>query len=140
MKRISDRFMQLSVLFAITGMSLGIFMGMKENFTLAAVHAHINLLGWVSMMLYGLFYRVVPRAATGVLPTVHFLVNVISVLVSMPLLTMLLLAQSTNKPVLGMGLPQIGAILGPAELGMWLSMLIFVIIVWKATWKAEPTA
>jgi hypothetical protein len=140
MKRVSDRFMQLSVLFALTGMSLGIYMGIKQVFTLGAAHAHINLLGWVSMMLYGLFYRVVPRAATGILPTLHFVVNVISVLVSMPLLAMLLLSESNNKPIFGMDAKQIGAILGPFEMGMWLSMLIFAIIVFKATWKAQDEA
>lgn len=42
---------------ALTGMGLGIFMGANEDFTLAPVHAHLNLLGWVSMFLYGLYYR-----------------------------------------------------------------------------------
>ncbi len=137
MKRVGDRFMQLAVLFALCGMSLGIWMGMTQNFTLAAAHAHINLLGWVSMMLFGLFYRAVPRAATGLLPGLHFVVAVISFLASMPLLVMLLLAESHNKPVMGMDAKQIGMILGPFEMGMWLSMLIFAFIVWKATWKPQ---
>ena len=42
---------------ALGGMSLGIVMGATHDFTLAPVHAHLNLLGWVSMMLYGLYYR-----------------------------------------------------------------------------------
>ncbi|HEY3812624.1 MAG TPA: hypothetical protein VGL66_05325 [Caulobacteraceae bacterium] len=136
MKRVGDRFMQLAVLFALCGMSLGVWMGMHENFTLAAVHAHINLLGWVSMMIYGLFYRANPQA-TGKLAAVHFWVALVSVLGSMPLLTMLLLAQSSNKPVLGLTYQQIGPILGPFEMGLWLSMLIFAIIVWRTTWKPQ---
>lgn len=47
---------------ALCGMSLGIFMGMREDFTLAPVHAHINLLGWVTLTLYGLYHRGVARA------------------------------------------------------------------------------
>jgi len=46
---------------ALVGMSLGIFMGANEDFTLAPVHAHLNLLGWVSMFLYGLYYRGAPH-------------------------------------------------------------------------------
>jgi hypothetical protein len=46
---------------ALCGMSLGIFMGMREDFTLAPVHAHINLLGWVTLALYGLYHRGVTR-------------------------------------------------------------------------------
>ena len=131
--------MQLAVLFALSGMTLGVWMGMKENFTLAAVHAHINLLGWVSMMIYGLFYRANPQA-TGKLAAVHFWVALVSVLGSMPLLTMLLLAQSSNKAVLGLTDKQIAPILGPFELGLWVSMAIFAIIVWRTTWKPQTTA
>lgn len=46
---------------AISGMSLGIYMGLNGDFTLAPVHAHINLLGWVTMAIYGLYHRGVPR-------------------------------------------------------------------------------
>ena len=45
----------------LTGMSLGIWMGMHEDFALAPVHAHINLLGWVTLALYGLYHRGVER-------------------------------------------------------------------------------
>ena len=47
---------------ALCGMSLGIFMGVRGDFTLVPVHAHINLLGWVSLALYGLYHRGVARA------------------------------------------------------------------------------
>ena len=63
MTRVSDRFLQLAVVLALVGMGLGIGMGISQNFQLQPVHAHINLLGWVSMTLYGLVYRVVPKAA-----------------------------------------------------------------------------
>jgi hypothetical protein len=42
---------------ALCGMGLGIFMAMNHDFAMMPVHAHINLLGWVSMALYGLYYR-----------------------------------------------------------------------------------
>ncbi|HVY33766.1 MAG TPA: hypothetical protein VG960_05030 [Caulobacteraceae bacterium] len=124
MKRVSDRFLQLGVLFALCGMGLGVWMGKSENFTLAPVHAHINLLGWVSMVLYGLFYRVVPRAAQGVLPVVHFWLNTLSLLVMIPTLALYL-----------MGEKAMGAPLGLASMGGWLSMLLFAVIVFKATWR-----
>ena len=47
----------VATLAALTGMSMGIGMGMSQDFTLAPAHAHLNLLGWVTMMLYGLYYR-----------------------------------------------------------------------------------
>ena len=42
---------------AVAGMTLGIVMGATHDFTLAPAHAHLNLLGWVSMTLFGLYYR-----------------------------------------------------------------------------------
>ena len=47
--RVSQFCFFAAAVFALTGMSLGIAMGMREDFTLAPVHAHINLLGWVSL-------------------------------------------------------------------------------------------
>jgi hypothetical protein len=43
------------------GMTLGIHMGIAQDFTLAPAHAHLNLLGWVTMMLYGLYHRGAPH-------------------------------------------------------------------------------
>jgi hypothetical protein len=42
---------------AVVGVSLGFYMGIMHDFTLAPVHAHVNLLGWVSLFLMGLYYR-----------------------------------------------------------------------------------
>jgi cbb3-type cytochrome oxidase subunit 1 len=137
MKRVADRFLQLGVLGAVVGMSLGCYMGMKENFTLAPAHAHINLLVWVSMTLYGLFYKVMPKAAAGLLPTVHFWLNVVAVLVMLPALVIMLLAQANNAPVLGVSFAQSGMVLGISSILALLSMILFLIIVWRATWKPQ---
>ena len=63
-------FLRLAVIYALIGMAGGIAMGMAEDFRFASAHAHLNLLGWVSMALAGLFYRSMPVA--GRLPQVHF--------------------------------------------------------------------
>jgi hypothetical protein len=125
MTRVSDRFLQLAVLAALTGMGLGIGMGVTQNFQLQAVHAHINLLGWVSMMLYGLFYRIVPKAAEGRLPAVHFWLNVLAFIGMMALLAAERSVVESVAPVLGI-----------VSIGVWLSMALFAVIVFRATWRA----
>lgn len=50
-----------ATLAALAGMSLGIYMGLQGDFTLAPAHAHLNLLGWVTLALYGLYHRGVTR-------------------------------------------------------------------------------
>jgi hypothetical protein len=46
---------------ALGGMALGILMGISQDFTLAPAHAHLNLLGWVTLALYGLYHRAKDR-------------------------------------------------------------------------------
>jgi phosphotransferase system glucose/maltose/N-acetylglucosamine-specific IIC component len=50
-------FVGTGVVLGIIGMILGIGMGIREDFTLVPVHSHLNLVGWVSLVLFGLCYR-----------------------------------------------------------------------------------
>lgn len=56
----------LGALAGISGMALGIYMGLAEDHSLTPAHAHANLLGWVSMMLYGLYHRGAPQDAQAI--------------------------------------------------------------------------
>jgi len=56
-------------------MGFGIFMGATENFTLAMAHAHLNLIGWVTMALYGTFYALAREASQKLAWTVFWLNN-----------------------------------------------------------------
>jgi uncharacterized membrane protein len=61
--RISDFCFIVAATAALGGMILGIIMGMSQDFTLAPAHAHGNLLGWVTMAIYGLYHRGVGRVS-----------------------------------------------------------------------------
>lgn len=127
---VSNNFLRLGVLSALVGMSLGVWMGANQDFVLRPVHAHINLIGFASMMLFGLFYRSFPAAAQGWLPKVHFVLSVLGFLLLMPSLSLMLL----GKPVF---MPAMIA----SEIMLVTSMLVFVIIVFMATMKTgEPRA
>lgn len=126
---ISNNFLRLGVLSALVGMTLGVWMGANENFALRPVHAHINLLGFASMMLFGLFYRAFPAAAKGLLPLAHFILSVLGFLILMPCLTLMML----QKPVF---MPAMIA----SEIMLVGSMALFVVIVFLATMKKEPAA
>ena len=65
-------FLRLGVCFALIGVTLGIVMGASHDFALRPVHSHINLVGWVSMFLAGLFYSLRP-AADGRLARAHLI-------------------------------------------------------------------
>lgn len=57
MRDMDRYFIGLGIAAGMIGMLLGIGMGIKQDFTLSPVHAHLNLVGWVSLVLFGLCYR-----------------------------------------------------------------------------------
>jgi hypothetical protein len=74
---VAKRFIIAAAVSALIGMTLGMAMGLTGNRVLAPVHSHFNLLGWVSLMLFGLFYQCVPQAASGPLPRIQFYLSVL---------------------------------------------------------------
>jgi hypothetical protein len=51
---------QAAVLIAIVGMGWGIAMAISQDHSAMPAHAHLNLLGWVSLFLFGIFYHLHP--------------------------------------------------------------------------------
>jgi hypothetical protein len=68
---ISSLLLRVSTVLLLCGLVLGIIMGIKEEFTLAPAHAHLNLIGFVLMFLVGLYYRIVPVAGAGALAQIQ---------------------------------------------------------------------
>lgn len=51
MPRLVAAHLVAALLFLMTGVSMGIYMAISHDFTLSPVHAHVNLLGWVTNAL-----------------------------------------------------------------------------------------
>jgi cbb3-type cytochrome oxidase subunit 1 len=66
------RYLNVALVYLTFGVLLGLIMGIIQDFRLASVHAHINLLGWVSMALFGLIYHFYPNAADTKLAKTQF--------------------------------------------------------------------
>jgi peptidoglycan/LPS O-acetylase OafA/YrhL len=49
-----------AVLMVIAGMIWGIIMAISRDHSAMPAHAHLNLLGWVSLFLFGVFYHLHP--------------------------------------------------------------------------------
>ena len=58
--RASTLSFQAAVAFLIAGMIWGIIMAISEDHSAMPAHAHLNLLGWVSLFLFGIYYRLHP--------------------------------------------------------------------------------
>lgn len=122
MKNISNWFFRLAVVYLMVGVSLGIAMAASHDHSMFPVHAHLNLLGWVSMCLFALFYRAWPAAAESRLARFHFWLYVPAHFVQMIALA-----------ILFRGVPSIEPLLGIVSVVVALGMLCFAFIVWKYT-------
>lgn len=104
----------------LTGISLGIYMGIAEDHTLMPVHAHLNLIGWVSLFLFGLYYRAHPETV-GALARVQVASITIGYTVMLgALAAMRLSGAETALPAVILG-----------SLLVWLGMACFVAVVWR---------
>jgi hypothetical protein len=101
--RLAYWFFFVAILAGLVGMGLGIHMGLAHDFTLMPVHAHVNLLGWASLFLYGLYYRVEPAAEATALAVVHFALAVAGVVLMTGGLTFMLLGNEALLPVTVVG-------------------------------------
>ncbi|MFL5005018.1 MAG: hypothetical protein ACJ8DU_11470 [Microvirga sp.] len=81
MRHVDTSFILTATACLIGGVSMGIFMGIAHDFQFAPVHAHLNLLGWTSLALFGLVYKAWPALAHSRIALAHFAVSVPSALV-----------------------------------------------------------
>lgn len=51
---------QAAVAFVVAGMIWGLVMAISDDHSAMPAHAHLNLLGWVSLFLFGIYYRLHP--------------------------------------------------------------------------------
>jgi hypothetical protein len=73
MKNVDRWFILIGLLYGTFGFAFGIWVGINERFDQAHLHAHINLVGFASMVLFGLLYRSFPALATSKLAAAHFI-------------------------------------------------------------------
>lgn len=109
-------FFVAAVLCVSVGMAWGIQMAISQDHLLSGAHAHLNLVGWTTMALFGLYYRLTPQAAVTRLARLHAGIAILGVLVMVPGIA---LAITTGQPTMA----AVGALLTA------LSMAIFLVTV-----------
>lgn len=117
---VAKGFARLAVLYGLWGMSLGMYMGTMQDFTMAPAHAHINLLGWVSTTLFALVYRTAPAMAEHRLASWHFGFSSIGAVVMAILMPPAFLGVEWAHDVVGLAL--VSQVIG---------MILFAILVYR---------
>ncbi|HTZ79821.1 MAG TPA: hypothetical protein VMC10_18055 [Stellaceae bacterium] len=118
MRGIERSFVVSGIVLGIIGMLLGLHMGITEQFDLAPAHAHLNLVGWVSLLLFGLAYRSGIAKADG-WATVHFWIALVAAVLFPIGIAISILQQNPTLAI-------IGALL------VLLSMVLFLVNVLRA--------
>ena len=121
---LARRFLRHSVIYILIVIGIGIHMAASHKYTLAAAHAHLNLLGFVSMAIYGLFYRVYPSATNDRLANWHFWIANIGVVGLIGALIPYLLGVKEAEPFTA-----------AFSFVVLAGMILFAIIVFRATAK-----
>jgi hypothetical protein len=130
----SVRLIKIGVLYLAVGICMGVVMGAREQFTLAPVHAHLNLLGFALFTLAGLVYKAYPAAAQTKLARVHFWLHNLGLPPFMIALALMLSGNTGLAPVVGVFSIVVAA-----------GVLAFVVNIWLAlreapAAKAAPAA
>jgi hypothetical protein len=120
---------RISVCLGLIGVGLGIFMGIRQDFTLVPVHAHLNLIGFVAMFLTALYYRAVPQAGELRLARYQAAVSIAgAVLFPVGIACVLLGGHDRFQPVVVAG-----------ALIVLLGKLLFVLIVFRTSGSTPRT-
>lgn len=117
MKGIAFYFMVLAAVSVTLGMVWGIQMSATANHALSPAHAHLNLIGWVTMGLFAAYYHMVPAAAQAKLAKLHLAVAALGLVIIVPGIVMALTQQ-------GETLAKIGSVLTLASMLIFLSVVV----------------
>ena len=120
---------RISVSLGLIGIVLGIVMGIRQDFALMPVHAHLNLLGFVTLFLSALYYRIVPEAAASRLARYQAIVSVAGAVVfPIGIACVLLGGHERFEPVVVVG-----------ALTVLLGMVLFAVIVFRTCGQERAT-
>ena len=117
MKGTAGLFFGTGVICVIGGMTWGIVMAATGDHLLSPAHGHLNLVGWVTMALFGIYYHLTPQAE-GKLARTHYLIALAGVCAMVPGIAMAIEGKTEGLAILGSFLTMI-------------SMLIFGYTVFK---------
>ncbi|WP_248927010.1 cytochrome-c oxidase [Paenibacillus hamazuiensis] len=107
------RLIKIASLYFVFGVFFGMFMSITHHLEYGSVHAHINLVGWVSLCLAGLIYSVYPQSGETKLAKTHFWLHNIGLPIMMIGLALLVSGVAGTEPIIAVGgtLTAIGVLL-----------------------------
>jgi hypothetical protein len=120
MPNVAQTFFKAAVVFLILGILMGLQMSISGKYNVTGAHAHTNLLGWVTMAIFGGYYALNAAKAESRFAKIHLWTYLPSVAVMTPSLY-----------VLYLGYPAIEPLLAISSLTALASVLVFAFVVFS---------
>lgn len=99
--RVPFIFFAAAALCVTGGMVWGIIMAASGDHALASAHAHLNLVGWVTLALFGVYYQLTPQAAATRLAKAHVGLALLGVALMVPGIVMVLTQRGEGVAIAG---------------------------------------
>lgn len=103
MPKVSQYYFKTAIVFLIVGIAMGLKMSISGSHDIIGAHAHANLLGWVTMALFGTYFAIAPAKAEGRLAMIQYWVYTGGVVVTIPALYFMLLGHQALEPLVAIG-------------------------------------
>ncbi|WEX07190.1 hypothetical protein [Chelativorans sp. AA-79] len=127
MPQLASLYFKAAIVFLLIGIAMGLQMAMSGNHNVIGPHAHSNLLGWVTMAIFGGYYALNPAKAQGRLATAQYWIYTVGVVVMVPSLYMLYL-----------GYPAFELFTAVSSLVILLGVVLFAVIIYAKEPAPRP--
>lgn len=101
----------------------GVHMGASQDHSMMPAHAHLNLLGWVTLSIMGIFYVLAGNRVSSKLAWLNFALSASGVVIIIPMLAQLLAGNTALGPM--MIFPE------ALVVGGMLTFIVSVVSVWR---------
>ncbi len=109
-----------AVLMVLAGMMWGIIMAISHDHSAMPAHAHLNLLGWVSLFLFGIFYHLHPAIDRSRVAVAQVAIWIVATIVMVTGIWLIHSGQEIGEPIAAIG-----------SLGVFAAMLVFAWLVMR---------
>lgn len=117
---LSTRWILSGCIYLVIGIAWGVTMSAIHQYDTKGIHVHLNLLGWVSMVLMGLVYHHFPKASQSCLAQWHFW----SYQLALPIMMGSLFAYFC-------GITEASPVIAASSVCILLSVVLFVFNLWR---------
>ena len=127
MPRIAKLYFRTAIIFLIIGISIGLSMAISQDHSAIGAHAHANLLGWVTMAIFGGYHALNPAKAERRIAMIQYGIYTAGVALMVPALYLMLT-----------GYPQMEPVVAIASLITFAGVLLFAVIIFSGEPATRP--